>query len=110
MLESTPIEIGWIVMVSTHKDYPIVGFRQAFGITLCHVLVIARIRKTKTTIACPNQESVTHYVLHSHLKHQAIEIAMNITRDDNGFCGWKFIGFHILLFYTNIQNNLLNNK
>jgi hypothetical protein len=83
MTERVTIEISGIVVVSTHKDYPVVGLGQTLGITFRHLLITVSTLKTESAIAGHNQESVAHFVLHAHLEYQTIEIAMNIARDDN---------------------------
>lgn len=86
MTEGFTIKISGIVVVTTYKNYPVIGLRQTLGITFRHLLVTVSALKTESAIAGHNQESVAHFVLHAHLEHQAIEITVNIARDDNGFC------------------------
>ena len=80
-------------MISSYKDYPVVGFGQALGIALRHILVAVSALETESAITCHNQEGVAHRILHTHLEHQTVEVAVDVARNDNGFCGGEFIGF-----------------
>ena len=36
--EGLAIEIGWVVVVATHEDYPVIGFRHATAVLLDHLV------------------------------------------------------------------------
>ena len=86
MTEGFSIKISGIVVVTTYKDYPVIGLGLTLGITFRHLLVTVSALKTESAIAGYNQESVAHFVLHAHFEYQVIEITVYVARYNNGFC------------------------
>ena len=58
-------EIGWIVVISSNKQQPVVSLRQPLTASLVEILVIPRFLESKAAIASNNDYGIGHAVLNA---------------------------------------------
>ena len=70
-------------MVAPDKYNTIVCLLHSLVVALQEeVVVIALLVESESAVACDNAGSVGHLVLHAELVYQAVEVAMNISTDN----------------------------
>ena len=89
MLDGEIIKVGWIVVVASDEQDPVVRLRQAITIAVIDVLIIARLVKTKTAITSNDNQRIRQSVQDAALMDKLVELAVNIATYDNAFSLWK---------------------
>lgn len=54
VLKAFPIKIRRVVMIASNEYNPIIGIIHTFGVSFHHIIIVASLVKTKSTITCYN--------------------------------------------------------
>lgn len=96
------IKVSRVIMVSSDKHNPNVRLRQAFTVTIIHILVVVWLFLPEATVTCHDDDRVRHLVLNAAPVYELVELAMNISTHHNTL-GIREIIEDVLLIHIFIQ-------
>ena len=94
------VKVGRIVMVATHKHYPIVRLPHSLVVAIEDTLVIPFLFETEPAITSNDYHSILQLILDAHLVHQHVEVAMDISANYQTFAVREIVCQNILFIHS----------
>ena len=89
--------ISRIIMISPHKNNPIVCVAESVCNRIINQIVVAGFLEAKATISGNNKQCVRTSVLYAQFKYECFEVSMDISGDNYLFSVRIFIVFHFVV-------------
>ena len=73
-------------MIAPDHHNPIVRFGQPTRDLREDLLIVSRLLKTETAVSGNDEQSVRHSVLNAQLEHHLLEVAVDVSANNDAFC------------------------
>lgn len=86
VVDALRLEIRRVIVVAANHRNPIISRGQPTRDLREDLLIVSRLLKTETSVSGNDEQSVCHSVLNAQLEHHLLEVAVDVSANNDAFC------------------------